>query len=173
MKNLFFLFLTMALCNNLIIAQSSDTTNISKVVFYGDAGTTFFYSSLTANLEAKLASSKSEKIHLYGRAGYGILPVGAFICQASTVNGGLFGLTFLTGKGDHHFEANLGVFLEVSRTYKEDTGSSIFSCDEEDGSAVRLPVIEIAYRYQQPGGGFIFRGRIGTLGIGISLGHAF
>lgn len=146
---------------------------MSKVNIYLDAGTVLFYSHFTANIEAKIVSSKSDKIHLYGRAGYGIMPIDEFstalICDGSIVSGGLVALTFLTGSRNNHFEANLGVFLEVSRNIKEDTG--LTSCDEEN--AIKLPVIELAYRYQKPGGGFIFRGKIGTLGLGISLGHAF
>ena len=64
-------------------------------------------------------------------------------------------LTFLSGKGKHHFEGNLGALL---------------------GSIPNEPLpilIDLGYRFQRPGSGNIFRAKVGTTGFGISLGHTF
>jgi hypothetical protein len=36
-----------------------------------------------------------------------------------------------------------------------------------------LPLIDVGYRYQKPDRGFIFKAKIGILGVGFGVGYAF
>lgn len=171
MKNLFFLCLTIILPSNLIIAQTGGTPGMSKINLHFDAATLIFINSATINLEGKFLSSDSEKFHLYGRAGYGYVDVSTLVfCNGQNASGGLLGLTMLTGKGNHHFEANGGAFLGSFKNNINDSG--IFGSCDNAGFEV-LPLIDIGYRFQKPEGGVIFRAKMGSLGVGLGLGIAF
>jgi hypothetical protein len=71
---------------------------------------------------------------------------------------GLATITMLTGKRNSHFELNTGTFI-VSDS--DDTNSGVY------------PLLAMGYRYQKPSGGFVFKTKIGILGLGIGLGYAF
>ena len=64
----------------------------------------------------------------------------------------------LTGKKNFHFELNAGVF----------SGKS-----SDDSNSITYPLLDLGWRYQKPDGGFIFKAKVGILGIGIGLGYAF
>jgi hypothetical protein len=36
-----------------------------------------------------------------------------------------------------------------------------------------LPILDLGYRYQKQDGGFLFKAKVGILGIGFGLGYAF
>ncbi|MDG1849987.1 MAG: hypothetical protein P8I82_05825 [Flavobacteriales bacterium] len=119
--------------------------------------------SATVNLERHLISSYSGKTNLYARGGLGyagalaIAPGAAFGVLGK---GGLGALTLLTGSNKHHFELVCGAFMGISDV---STSKDTFI----------LPVVDVGYRYQKPGTSFIFRSKVGFLGLGIGLGHAF
>ena len=43
----------------------------------------------------------------------------------------------------------------------------------KDGEAFIFPIFNVGYRYQKPGGGFIFRANAGIISLGLSFGYAF
>lgn len=67
--------------------------------------------------------------------------------------GGLTAITILAEKRNNHFELNLGAFIVLD--------SDIY------------PLLDVRYRFQKPGGGFIFKTKIGILSVEIGLGYAF
>lgn len=185
MKNVFCLCLAFLLSNNLIEAQGTpdltmqDSPGLSNLNLNIEASTYLVASSASINIEVRIFSSDSEKIHFYARAGYGKvhqnLSAYAILCPevSQSGSGGLLGITMLTGEGNHHFEANAGVFLG---SFKTEIGSGIFdqSCPRPDDLWTSpLPVVALGYRYQKPGKGFIFRVKIGNLGLGIGCGVPF
>lgn len=135
-------------------AQSPGNSEISKFNANIELGFGIF-SLASANFEAYIADSDSGKVNWYGKAGFGFAE--EFMGESGL--GGLGAVTMLTGKGKHHFEASGGVFI----------GSGSY------GEMLILPLLDLGYRYQKPGGGFIFRGKVGifSLGVGIGIGYAF
>tara|TARA_B100000700_G_C14707909_1_gene697685 strand:+ start:132 stop:587 length:456 start_codon:yes stop_codon:yes gene_type:complete len=131
---------------------------IGKLNIYIDGGTFVVLNSVFMNIETHLASSKSDKLHLYFRGSYGDVGVVLFTGGSGTSssdqeNSTLVGaLTLLTGKGSHHFDSSMGVFLR-------------------DDSV--LPFLDLGYRFQELDGGIIIRGKIGLLGLGMGIGYAF
>ncbi|GEM_PF-835078 len=179
MKHLFFLGLIFLLGINLMSAQTEETPGMSKNNLYLEASTFLLINTVSVNIEKKLSSSKSAKIHWYGRAGLGYVDVSSFFgsCHFNAW-GGLLGVTMLTGKGNNHFEVNGGAFLGTFKSDDETNGgflsTGLFAspCDEDEGFKA-IPIINLGYRYQKPEGGFLFRVTLGTFGLGIGLGHAF
>ncbi len=133
------------------IAQKTEPTRLSKINLYSDLGG-HIAGQASINIEGQIYSGK--KITLYGRGGLGV----AGILMATGGPGILGGITMLTGKGNNHFEINGGAFIGK---------------DLELDNIFVFPLIDFGYRYQKPEGGFIFRTKVGFLGIGIGLGYAF
>ena len=156
MKNLLFVCFILLLCNNTVSAQYNRDSRMSKLDLYIELGTNIVVSAATLNLEAHLTTSRSGKVHLYARAGFGA----AAVYEGSEGLGGLGALTMLTGKGKHHFELSGGVFMGND---KKGSHTGFFA----------LPLFDIGYRIQKPVKGFVFRVKVGTLGFGIGLGYAF
>ena len=71
---------------------------------------------------------------------------------------GLAAITVLTGKRHNHFERKAGIFIVV---YSDENNSGV------------IPRLDVGYHYQKPNGGFVFKTKIGILGLGIGLGYAF
>lgn len=177
MKNLFFLWLTLLLSTNIIRAQIGIQTDsigeMSNFTVYGEASTYIAVSSVSINLERRLYSSSSAKFHLYGRAGFGYVDVANLIyCTGKTAVGGIFSFAILTGKGDHHFEADAGIYYGSFKNKEIDSWLISGPCTEKTGSRV-IPIIDLGYRYQKPEGGLLFRARVGNYGVGIGFGYAF
>ena len=66
----------------------------------------------------------------------------------------------LAGRKNDHFELSGGVFYGYDNYY-------------EPPEMVIYPLFDLGYRFQKPAKSFLFRAKIGTLGIGIGLGYAF
>ncbi len=128
---------------------SSDS--LSRTNFYSDFGG-HFASQISLNIEGKIKAG--DRVTWYWRGGVGFVGV----IMAFGGPGGLGAVTMLTGKENHHFEGNFGIFV---------------GHDIEHSNAFVMPLIDFGYRYQKPGDGFIFRAKAGLLGIGIGLGYAF
>lgn len=139
-------------------AQVADEISTAKHVVHADAGTNIFLSSATLNAEVKFGSSKYNKINWYARGGIG----GAAVFYGNTGFGALAGVTMLTGRGNHHFEASGGGFLGLNNVSGQ-SGLGFFA----------LPLLDVGYRFQKPQKGFVFRAKVGILGIGIGLGYSF
>jgi len=130
-------------------AQNTDDIKSATQAIYVDAGLIPIVAiHALVNFEKQLI--KSDKIQWLGRLGMGVAanPDGGF--------GGLIGGTMLTGKRKDHLEANIGLFV----------GSEV-------GTVFTTPLIEIGYRYQKPTGGFLFKAKLGNLGLGFGIGYAF
>ncbi|MFT4755230.1 MAG: hypothetical protein ACI85Q_002798 [Salibacteraceae bacterium] len=151
MKKLLF-GIIMATFGFLANAQSTEQNELSKNNIYFD---TSLIPGIHAfiNYERRLYHTKN--ITLYGRTGYGF---SGFV-WGNAGFGGLGALTMLTGKKNSHFELNAGLFVGEELGTEND----LFS----------LPLLDVGYRYQKPDGGFIFKAKIGVLGVGIGLGVAF
>jgi len=174
------------LSNNLINAQDTpditvqDSPGMSNFNLNFEASTLIFVGSASINIEGRVFSSDSEKIHFYARASYGkvsqqINILGALLlCDVSTQSGsgGFLGITMLTGGENHHFEVNAGTFLG---SFNNEEIPGLFECEEifDELWTSPLPIVDLGYRYQKPGQGFIFRAKIGNLGLGIGFGVAF
>ncbi|RIH64546.1 hypothetical protein D1164_14415 [Mariniphaga sediminis] len=147
---LFIGILLLLLCNQ-SEARITTATELSKVNLYADFGF-HFAGQASINLERQIYSG--EKTTWYGRGGVGT----AGIIMANGGFGALGAITMLTGKGNKHFEINGGTFIGK---------------DTEHDEIFVYPLIDFGYRYQKPEGGFIFKAKLGFLGIGIGLGYAF
>lgn len=144
---LFFILFAL-LINTEAKAQQSDSSKLSNINLYADAG---FHvaGQVSINLEKRIGAG--DKVTWYGRAGLGA----AGVIMVDGGFGGLIAITMLSGTGKNHFEINGGVFFLSSK------------------EILALPLLDLGYRYQKPGGGFLFKAKAGILGIGIGLGYAF
>ena len=129
---------------------------IRKINIYVDGGTFVVINSAFINVERHLTSSKSNQLHLYFSGSYGDVVLfsggsgtSSFHRNTQTL---VSSLTALTGKGSHHFDSSIGIFLR-------------------DDSV--LPFLELGYRFQELDGGIILRGKIGFLGLGVGIGYSF
>ncbi len=155
------------LINSQINAQTNpeDITNekerieLSKHNIYTDLNFATF-GQITLNYERKLI--KKNKTILYGRLGAGY---GGNL-KGNSGYGGIGGLTILTGKNNHHFETNFGIFIgdNIKREYPERLNKR---------KAFFMPIIDAGYRYQKPGGGLILKAKIVFVGVGVGVGYAF
>ncbi|MFT4737496.1 MAG: hypothetical protein ACJAZM_003003 [Cyclobacteriaceae bacterium] len=132
--------------------QVQDSLSASKLVIYGDFGPNLLGVPASINVEGLFLNKK--KIQLYARAGFGY----GVIFFGPTGPGGLGALSFLVGGGKHHFEVDGGVFVGQ---------------DSYDGDTFLTPIADIGYRFQKPGGGLFFKGKLGIVGFSIGLGYAF
>ena len=142
-------------CHGIAQAQSNDTKDFSKNSVYLDTGLGYG-GQVSFNYERLISSG--EKVTCFGRLGVGVAYKWTSDDDVSSGPGGLAAMTMLTGKGNNHFELNAGTF--------------IVSDADEDNSGV-YPLLDAGYRYQKPSGGFVFKAKIGILGVGIGLGYAF
>ena len=132
-------------------AQSSEKNILSKNSIYFDTG---LIPGIHAFVNYERSIYQGEKVSWFGRAGFGfggLLMVGGGF-------GGLGAVTMLTGEKNSHFELNAGIF----------SGKDI-----DDSNSFAFPLLDVGYRYQKPNGGFIFKAKLGILGVGIGLGYAF
>jgi hypothetical protein len=132
-------------------AQSLEKNEMSKNSIYFDTG---IVPGVHAFVNYERSLYQGKKVSWYGRAGFGY---GGLLLSDGGL-GVLGAITMLTGKKNSHFELNTGLF----------SGNNI-----EGSNSVTLPLFDVGYRYQKPEGGFIFKAKIGVLGIGFGLGYAF
>jgi hypothetical protein len=168
LKKLCMLFAILFASNNFILAENYGYSGMSKFNVHIDLSALVFIFggtfSATVNLERHLISSRSGKTNLYARGGLGYagaLVVGSGAASGDIGNGGLGALTLLTGSNKHHLELVCGAFMGISNNNARSKDTFI------------LPVVDVGYRYQKPGTSFIFRSKLGFLGLGIGLGYAF
>ena len=132
-------------------AQSLEKNKMSKNSIYFDTG---IIPGVHAFVNYERSIYQGKKVSWYGRMGFGF----GGILMASGGFGGLGAVTMLTGKKNSHFELNAGIFSG------KDIGNS---------NSFALPLLDVGYRYQKPDGGFVFKAKLGILGVGIGLGYAF
>ena len=125
--------------------------DLSKENIYAEAHIGLF-TEIGLNYERQIYSGG--KISWYGRLGGG---QGGIIDDLydSVGWGGLGAITMLTGKYNNHFELNAGAFIG------------------NEGYTFIYPIFNVGYRFQKPGGGFIFRANAGIISLGLSFGYAF
>lgn len=133
--------------SNLTTAQSQ----LSKVNLYTQIGAV---PGLEATINVEMRLHSGNKVTWYGKAGGGF----GGILLATGGPGGLAAITMLTGKNNNHFELNGGVFV-----WNDTNNKDMFY----------FPILDLGYRYQKPEGGFIFKAKVGILGVGFGLGYAF
>ena len=160
MKHTFIILLLLVLSSNILKSQNPVQTEISKNTLYYEFGTNLIVSSTSLNYERLVHRSKSDKLLLYGRTGFG----GAAVYWGSAGWGGLAALTMLTGNKNAHFEASAGLFSGWQKPALA-PGSV--------GNLFYVPILDLGFRYQKPGKGFLFRAKAGTFGIGIGAGYSF
>jgi len=139
-------------------AQTSEDTFPNSAIYLeaGALGLFGFLAGMNLNYEHRLYSNPENKLHIYGRGGLGV----SGVLFGSGGFGGLLGGSLLTGQLNHHFEADLGVLVGKN----DGSGSN---------TTFAQPIAEVAYRFQKPGGGFLFKAKAGVTGLGIALGYAF
>lgn len=170
MRNFLLACLVLLFSNHFISAQTDGVSQMSLYNVHVEGATWLAVNSASVNFEGKFHSSESEKFHVYGRAGFGYADINSLVYwDGHNALGGILALTILTGAGDHHFEMVGGAFLG---NFKSKNGSGIFAPDEDLGFKA-LPLIDVGYRFQKPESGFLFRAKVGTLGLGIGLGYGF
>lgn len=147
---------------------------LKKNAIYGTVGTVGIYGAAEGNYERMIAETGKGFLKSYwARVGYG----GYYSWEDS---GSLFviGLTALTGARKSHMEFNVG----FTSTYDRDSyeigvsNSSIGGDPKPAKSEFRdySPAGSIGYRFQKPGGSFIFRTGFGfPESLYVSLGFCF
>lgn len=142
-----FIGLFALICSTTLTGQNE----LSKVNVYAEVGIIPGVEAL-ANAEVRISSGNV--ITWYARAG-----LGAGGILLSTGGPGILGaITMLTGKGNNHFELSAGAFVGYDSYYSD---------------TFVVPSLDLGYRFQKPGSGFIFKAKTGILGVGIGLGYAF
>jgi hypothetical protein len=148
MKKLLLAILLVTVCFS-ADAQSSEENEMRKNSIYFDTG---FIPGFHAFINYERSFYQGKKFFWYGRMGTGY---GGFLFAGGGF-GALGAVTMLTGNKNSHFELNTGLFS-----------------GKEDGDAITLPIIDVGYRYQKPEGGFVFKAKVGILGVGFGVGYAF
>jgi len=120
-----------------------------KNSIYFDTG---FIPGIHAFVNYERSFYQGKKVSWYGRMGLGY---GGFLFVGGGF-GALRAVTLFTGNKNSHFELNTGLFS-----------------GKEDADAITLPLIDVEYRYQKPEGGFVFKAKIGILGVGFGVGYTF
>lgn len=168
MKKTILLVALCFLCLESVFGQTIQSTKISTVNIYSDFGIGP-WSSATINMEVRLVSSESGKVQLYGRGGYGSVGELSIFCEGRSSKGEIIGLTMLSGKGNHKFEVSGGFYRG---TWKEVERSGWLCSGSKKGSH-KVTMVDLGYRYQNPNSQFIFRAKVGVLGLGIGIGFTF
>jgi len=140
--------------------QASDDFKPFKNAIYLDAGAYPVTASFTANYERLVWINASEGSRLHLRTGY----ITGGVVFGDAFRGVPLNLTSLFGKGMHQLELSAGVAF-CAWAY------GTFSQDEDPRFGV-FPLVDLGYRLTAKGG-FIFRAKLGTGGVGIGLGLAF
>jgi len=73
------------------------------------------------------------------------------------------------GKGDNHFEYNVGGIFALSGEKLRNGFKDGFKFSWYDTYLI-LPIVNIGYRFQKPTGGLMFRALVGIEGISIGIG---
>jgi len=148
----------------LLIGQNEITKNIdlTKNSFYIETHVGLC-SQLVLNYEKHISSVG--KVSWYGRVGggYGVSLIDGLF-DSSEGWGGLGAITMLISKKNKHLEVNAGAFIGVDKYY---------GARGKKGDPFIFPILNIGYRYQKAGSGFIFRANVGFPSIGVSVGYAF
>lgn len=138
-------------------AQDNTDNDVNKNAIHFDFGLGPLVAT-TLNYERVLKVNESSSFQLRGRTG--VLWGGIFFTEKDFL-GIPLNVTALWGEGKGHFELTGGLALGIWRENASPKNPGVF------------PLIDAGYRYEPPGGGFVFRIKIGTGGLGIGLGLAF
>lgn len=111
--------------------------------------------------------------HVSGRVGLMLLAAGNGESAAGVLATPLM-VNYLVGEGNSHFEAGAGILLINGAV--DNVGTA-----EDEGFSGSVGTATLGYRYQRPGGGFIFRIGVtpffglsgGAPWAGISFGYGF
>jgi hypothetical protein len=147
--------------------SQSDSTNkeLNKNNVFATLGFIPLYGVLNGNYERRVWKNKSKLIQTGYIRGSG----GAW---ASWLSGGPqygVGMTSLSGSKNSHLEMHLGVSMLVDSYYEEEDGELA-----PPPSRYLLPAAGVGYRYQKPGGHFLFRAGLAIPeSLYISLGVSF
>lgn len=112
---------------------------------------TVFFTTTTVNYEWEFLKIKNELLSLRLRTG---------ITMLSGILGPPIAVTGLIGRNNSHLDLSLGAFIGI---WEIGYG----------GSLVGWPIAELGYRFQKPEGGFMWKVKAGTTGIGVGAGWAF
>jgi hypothetical protein len=162
----------------LLFGQNETNTNInfSKNIIYAELHVGRF-TKFVLNYEKQISSGK--KVSWYGRlgGGFGLKDTDGYIDDNAGL-GGLGAISLLKSKKNNHFELNAGAFLGFEKRFGIQLGgvsNGRFNILIKDFTyePFIFPILNLGYRYQKPGRGFIFRANVGLPSIGMSLGYAF
>ncbi len=167
MKTKILIFISIISCFDAFSQQLPDSISKTKTDFpialskYTgglDISCVLFGIGSSANFEGLLFRNQTGTKTFYARMGVGYYMIG-------DVGGGLtegiqipISLVYLSGKKNHHFEADLGI-------------RTIFP--KENYHLLGYPILNIGYRYQRPGHGVLFKTLVGTDGLTLGVGYAF
>ena len=141
---------------NVNVSETTPIKQNGNINLYVGAGTFGVVTHVLTNIEGRVVSSRHNKRHVYFRGSYG--QVIAFTGGSGTSSSQtetesvVLGLTFLTGKGKHHFDTSTGIVIRDDEVW---------------------PLLELGYRFQKIQGGLLFRAKIGFLGMGLGVGYSF
>ena len=128
----------------------------SNAIYYDVSIGPFVYH--TGNYERSIRLKKSQSYDLRFRTGF---LWGGMITTENDFLGIPLAGTWLWGQEKNHFEVTAGGAVGIWREEEVIANVGLF------------PLANIGYRFEPPGGGFIFRTTLGIGGIGLGLGWAF
>jgi len=150
-------------------AQKTDVSH-SRIVVTLEGGTALFSKGgISYNVEILLFEIKKDHFQLYVRGGYLDGYFFKSICDSGELNGYHAGLTIVQGAGNHNLEMNFGMHRATERKTES---QGFFRCFGSEQKKI-LPLFSAGYRYQRPGGGWVFSAKIGLMGLGVGVGYAF
>jgi hypothetical protein len=147
--------------SNTVAAQSEKPNLIENKMFnnaiYGSVGYGLVYVDATVYYERMFNRNAQESISTFVKVGYGVIGVGVPGFEGGPGNYILGQFGILTGVRKHHLEVSAG----LTKYYGDVDISIPWS-------------VSIGYRFQKPGGNFIFRTGVGWIeGIYAGLGTSF
>lgn len=157
--------------------RDSIQVELKKNIIYGTVGIAGFYAVANANYERVISQKKPGFFKYYlVRAGWGVW--GSWGGEGSH---GVAGISGLTGSKKSHLEIHLGVTAIYDKTgYQSDVSNYYYNGQFYSSEPTRLdntrflPAGAVGYRFQKPGGHFVFRVGAGfPESFYLSLGFCF
>lgn len=168
-----YLFFALLLVVNWGYAQEPDTIQTIKVkknVIQGSVGTIYFFSGAQLNYERQLIQFEENTVSgLWANVGIGAWGVihasGPFQHLSASL---------LSGNNNNHFELTFGLSRYKTNVSTPIDGGFSNPQPNKPSNADFTPIGSMGYRFQKPGGGFVFRCGIAYpptpyIGIGASF----
>lgn len=156
--------------------EVNDASTPSENALYGSVGYGLLYATLNINYERYLATSgRNDNLNFYARGA-----IGVWALWADSGPSYLLGLNSIWSRYNNHLEAMVGAVAMFDRSgYRIGVSNAKYASPGYTeptrlGYTLFTPAAGVGYRFQRPGGSFIFRTGVGwPEALYLSVGFAW